>query len=171
MNAQSPMALAREQPFFAGLDPQDADQLAALAREVRFAKDEVIYREGEECQDFYLVVSGRVVLEITPPSGPFPFDTVEAGEEFGWTAVLGSHDRVLLEQPPTDDLQALQARALQDTRVLAFVAARLRALCESDRAFGYDLMRKLLASAVERLQAVRLEVMDLYWPVARRAGA
>lgn len=159
MNAQSPMALAREQPFFRGLDPQDADQLASLAREVRFEKDEVIYREGEECQDFYLVVSGRVVLEITPPSGAFPFDTVEAGDEFGWTAVLGSHDRVL------------QARALQDTRALAFDAARLRALCESDRAFGYDLMRKLLSSAVERLQAVRLEVMDLYWPVARRAGA
>jgi CRP-like cAMP-binding protein len=126
MNALTPMALAREQPFFRGLDPQDADQLASLAREVRFAKDEVVYREGEE---------------------------------FGWTAVLGSHDRVL------------QARALQDTRVLAFDAARLRALCESDRAFGYDLMRKLLSSAVERLQAVRLEVMDLYWPVARRAGA
>lgn len=159
MNALTPMALAREQPFFRGLDPQDAGQLASLAREVRFAKDEVIYREGEECQDFYLVVSGRVVLEITPPSGAFPFDTVEAGDEFGWTAVLGSHDRVL------------QARALQDTLVLAFDAARLRALCESDRAFGYDLMRKLLSSAVERLQAVRLEVMDLYWPVARRAGA
>ncbi|HQW39068.1 MAG TPA: cyclic nucleotide-binding domain-containing protein, partial [Usitatibacteraceae bacterium] len=117
MNAQSPMALAREQPFFRGLDPQDADQLASLAREVRFAKDEVVYREGEECQDFYLVVSGRVVLEITPPSGAFPFDTVEAGDEFGWTAVLGSHDRVL------------QARALQETLVLAFDAARLRALC------------------------------------------
>lgn len=159
MNALTPMVLAREQPFFRGLDTQDADQLASLAREVRFAKGEVIYREGEECQDFYLVVSGRVVLEITPPSGAFPFDTVEAGDEFGWTAVLGSHDRVL------------QARALQDTLVLAFDASSLRTLCESDRAFGYELMRKLLTSAVERLQAVRLEVMDLYWPVARRAGA
>ena len=41
----------------------------------------------------------------------------------------------------------------------------------SNRDVGYDLMRKLLAAAVERLQAVRLEVMDLYYPVARRAGA
>jgi CRP/FNR family transcriptional regulator, cyclic AMP receptor protein len=159
MNAQAPMALVHEQPFVRGFDPHETDQLAELAREVRFATDEIIYREGEECRDFYLVVSGQVVLEITPPSGPFPFDTVEAGDEFGWTAMLGSHDRVL------------QARALRPTTVLAFDAARLRALCESDTAFGYDLMRRLLASAVERLQAVRLEVMDLYWPVARRAGA
>jgi len=159
MNAQMPAALAREQPFFRGFEPQEAGKLAALARPVHFARDEIIYREGEECDDFYLVVSGRVVLEITPPSGRFPFDTVEAGDEFGWTAVLGSHDRVL------------QARALQDTQVLAFDAARLRALCESDTALGYDLMRKLLAAAVERLQAVRLEVMDLYYPVAHRAGA
>ena len=159
MNAQTPAALAREQPFFRGFEPHEIDQLAALARPVRFAKDEIIYREGEECDDFYLVVSGQVVLEITPPSGAFTFGTVEAGDEFGWTAVLGSHDRVL------------QARALQETQVLAFDAAQLRELCESDTAFGYDLMRKLLSAAVERLQAVRLEVMDLYWPVARRAGA
>ncbi len=159
MNAQAPTALVREQPFVRGFDPHEIDHLAGLAREVRFAKDEIIYREGEECRDFYLVVSGQVVLEITPPSGAFPFDTVEAGDEFGWTAVLGSHDRVL------------QARALKPTSVLAFDATQLRALCESDTAFGYDLMRRLLTSAVERLQAVRLEVMDLYWPVARRAGA
>ncbi len=158
MNAQLPAALAQH-PFAQGFEPREIDQLAALARPERFAKDQIVYREGEECDDFYLVVSGRVVLEITPPSGRFPFDTVEAGDEFGWTAVLGSHDRVL------------QARALQDTQVLAFDAARLRALCESDTALGYDLMRKLLSAAVERLQAVRLEVMDLYYPVARRAGA
>ena len=158
MNTPMPMALTQH-PFVQGFEPREIGQLAALARPVRFAKDEIVYREGEECDDFYLVVSGRVILEITPPSGAFTFGIVEAGDEFGWTAVLGSHDRVL------------QARALQDTQVIAFDAARLRALCESDPAFGYDLMRKLLASAVERLQAVRLEVMDLYYPVARRAGA
>lgn len=158
MNTPMPMALTQH-PFVQGFEPREIGQLAALARPVRFAKDEIVYREGEECDDFYLVISGRVILEITPPSGAFTFGTVEAGDEFGWTALLGSHDRVL------------QARALQDTQVLAFDAARLRALCESDPAFGYDLMRKLLAAAVERLQAVRLEVMDLYYPAARRAGA
>jgi CRP-like cAMP-binding protein len=159
MDMRSSEALVRDHPFVRGFEPREIDQLAALARPVRFAKDEIIYREGEECRDFYLVVAGRVVLEITPPSGNFPFDTVEAGDEFGWTAMLGSHDRVL------------QARALQDTQVLAFDAARLRELCESEPAFGYVLMRRLLASAVERLQAVRLEVMDLYWPQAHLAGA
>lgn len=159
MNAQSPAAQAREHPFVRGFEPHEIDKLAALARPVRFAMDDIIYREGEECDDFYLVVSGRVILEITPPSGTFTFGTVEAGDEFGWTAMLGSHDRVL------------QARALQDTQVLAFDADALRTLCETDPAFGYDLMRKLLSAAVERLQAVRLEIMDLYWPVARRAGA
>jgi CRP-like cAMP-binding protein len=159
MNAQSPQSLAREQPFVRQFAPKEAAMLAALAREQHFRQDEIIFREGEECRDLYLVISGRVVMEITPPSGSFPFDTVEHGEEFGWTAVLSGHDRVL------------QARALAPTHVLAFDANALRALCESDSAFGYALMRRLLASAVERLQAVRLEVMDLYWPVAKRAGA
>lgn len=159
MNAQTPKTLVFEHPFVREFDPHEIEQLAALARDVRFAKDEIIYREGEECQDFYLLVSGRVVLEITPASGAFHVDTVEPGDEFGWSAVLMGRDRVL------------QARALQDTRVLAFDGGQLRALCEQDTAFGYDLMHKLLASAAERLQAARLQVMDMNWPVARLAGA
>lgn len=159
MNAQTPAALVRRHPFVEGFEPHQIEKLAALAREVRFAKDQVIYREGEECLDFYLVVSGRVVLEITPPSGAFHVDTVEPGDEFGWSAVLMGRERVL------------QARALADTHVLAFEGARLRELCESDKAFGYDLMHKLLASAAERLQAARMQVMDMNWPVAKLAGA
>ena len=159
MIAQTPKALVFEHPFVRGFDPHEIEQLASLAREVRFAKDEVIYHEGGECQDFYLLVSGRVVLEITPASGAFHVDTVEPGDEFGWSAVLMGRDRVL------------QARALEDTLVLAFDGGQLRALCERDTAFGYDLMHKLLASAAERLQAARLQVMDMNWPVARLAGA
>ncbi len=37
-------------------------------------------------------------------------------------------------------------------------------------ALGY-VSRVPESAAVERLQAVRLEVMDLYWPLAHRAGA
>lgn len=159
MNMSTPMALARQHPFVRHFEPHEVDKFAALAREVSFAKDEVVYREGEECQDFYLIESGRIALEIDPPTGPVRVDTLGVGEEFGWSAVLAGRERVL------------QARALADTRLLAFDGASLRALCESDTGFGYDFMHLLLASAVERLQALRLQVMDARWPVAHRAGA
>ena len=60
---------------------------------------------------------------------------------------------------------------LQDLHALAFDAAALRALCEEDTAFGYELMRRLLAVVADRLQATRLLVMDTHSRVAQRAGA
>ncbi len=159
MNPNLAAVLALEQPFFRDFGAQDAQSLAALARPVRFAPGEIVFREGEGCDDFYLLVSGRLLLEITPPSGAFPVDTVGPGEEFGWTAVLAGQDRVL------------QARALEECRALAFEGQALRALCEANPAFGYHFMRRLLGASVDRLEAVRLQLTDAHWPVAHRAGA
>ena len=159
MNTSTPMALARQHPFVRNFQPHEVDKFAALAREASFAKDQVVYAEGEECQDFYLIDSGSIALEINPPTGPVRVDTLGVGEEFGWSAVLAGRERVL------------QARALVASRLLAFDGASLRRLCETDTAFGYDFMHLLLASAVERLQALRLQVMDARWPVAHLAGA
>jgi len=153
------MALARQHLFVRNFKLHETDQFVALAREVMFAAGEIVYREGEECEDFYLIDSGQVALEINPPTGPVLVDTLGVGEEFGWSAVLAGRERVL------------QARALSQARLLAFDGAALRQLCETDTAFGYEFMQQLLASAVVRLQALRLQVMDARWPVAHLAGA
>jgi CRP-like cAMP-binding protein len=88
----------------------------------------------------------------------FIVDTLAAGDEFGWSSVMGQGT-------------VYQARALSDMDVLAFNAGELRALCEADKAFGYELMRRLLGVVSDRLQVTRLHLMDTYWPVARKAGA
>ena len=158
MNTTTPMELLRKQRFVEGLKEHEIEQLGALAKEVRVARDRVLFGEGAEGTEFYLVVSGTVALEIAPPSGTFVVDTLGAGEEFGWSAVMG-HGTVF------------QARVLQDLHALAFDAAQLRALCERDPAFGYELMKRLLGVVADRLQVTRLHLMDSYWPVARKAGA
>ena len=158
MNDTNPRELARRHPFVRQFASAQADMLAGLAREVAWAKDQVIYREGEAAPDFYLIESGTIALEVDPPTGPVQVDTLTAGEEFGWAAVL-SGPRVL------------QARAMEATRPLAFEGPPPKALCETDPTFGYAFMRVLLASSQERLQALRLQLMDSRWPVAARAGA
>jgi CRP-like cAMP-binding protein len=158
MNTETLMQLLRGQPFAQGFGAHELEQLGALARQVQFSRDQVLFAENEESSEFYLIVSGTVALEIVPPSGIFRVDTLGAGDELGWSSVMG-HGTVF------------QARALQDVQALAFDAAQLRALCEKDNAFGYQLMRRLLGVVADRLQVTRLHVMDSYWPVARRAGA
>jgi CRP-like cAMP-binding protein len=158
MNAETTMALLRRQAFVEGLSERWIEKLAALAKEVRFERDRVLFGEGEESTEFYLIVSGMVALEIAPPGDAFRLDTLTAGDEFGFSAVLGQKT-------------VFQARVLQDMHALAFDAAKLRALCETDTAFGYEFMRRLMGIVSDRLQVTRLHLMDTYWPVAKRAGA
>jgi CRP-like cAMP-binding protein len=50
------------------------------------------------------------------------------------------------------------ARALSPVRAIAFDGAQLRAACESDRSFGYEMMKALLALVTERLDATRIQL-------------
>jgi CRP-like cAMP-binding protein len=143
------------------LQPQHIEKLRALAREVRFEPDQIVFREGDECHDFYLIVSGRVGLEmeIKGPARTLRVHTLTAGDELGWSALLmgsGKH---------------FQARALGAVEALAFDGGALLAACKADPSFGYALMHRLLAVVAERLQATRLQVLDSYSPMAKRAGA
>lgn len=159
MTTNPVMPLLEQQPFAKGLEPAQVEKLAALATRVRFEADEIIFREGDERYEFYLIVSGLVALEIAQPGQTFRVDTLSAGDELGWSSVL------------MDKGKLFQARALQTTTALRFAGADLRAMCEQDTAFGYALMLRLLGVVSERLQATRLQVLDTFWPVAKRAGA
>jgi CRP-like cAMP-binding protein len=158
MNAEDTTALLRNQAFFEGLSEQQIAKLGGLAREVRFGRDHVLFREGEESTDFYLIISGMVALEIAPPSDTLRVETLGADDAFGFSSVMG-HGTVF------------QGRVLEDLHALALDAAKLRNLCETDTALGYEFMRRLMRVVAGRLHVTRLHLIDSYWPVAKRAGA
>jgi hypothetical protein len=54
---------------------------------------------------------------------------------------------------------------------LAFEGTELLDACRDDTLFGFTLMQRLLGVVAERLQATRLQLLDMYSPVAARAGA
>lgn len=157
-NTSTQTLLARH-PFTHGMGGPAIEKLASLARNVSFARNEVIFREGDDIHDFFLVVSGRVALEIVSEGVAHRVHTLSAGDELGWSAVLMGQGKYF------------QARALEQVGALAFDGGELLALCESDPAFGYKLMHRLLGVVAERLQATRLQLLDTYWPVAHKAGA
>ncbi len=160
MTAQtSTQTLLARHPFTFGMGGPAIEKLASLARNVGFARNEVIFREGDDIHDFFLVVSGRVALEIVSEGVAHRVHTLSAGDELGWSAVLMGQGKYF------------QARALEQVGALAFDGGELLALCESEPAFGFKLMHRLLAVVAERLQATRLQLLDTYWPVAHKAGA
>jgi CRP/FNR family cyclic AMP-dependent transcriptional regulator len=159
MTTQAVLDALRKHPFVQGFEAPQVDKLAALAKEVRFDPDQIIFREGDECSEFYLIVSGRVGLEIAAPNRTFRVETLAAGDELGWSAILAGKGK------------HFQARVLAPVEALAFEGPDLMALCRADPALGLNLMIALLGVVSERLQFTRLQVLDTYWPAAKMAGA
>jgi CRP-like cAMP-binding protein len=153
------LAMLRHHPFVLEFEPRHVERLAALAKDVRWERNQLIFREGDECSEFYLIVTGLVSLEIAAPGHTFRVQTLFAGDELGWSAMLGSSGK------------QFQARALERVDALAFESSEILAACREDTAFGFAFMLRLSRLVAERLQATRVQLLDMYSPVAARAGA
>jgi CRP-like cAMP-binding protein len=152
------VAVLGKQPFVEEFQPPHIEKLATLAKEAHFERDHVLFHEGDECHDFYLIVKGRVALEIEAPGHTLRVQTLSAGDELGWSAILmgrGKH---------------FQARALEPVDALALDGVALLQACREDTSFGFALMYRVVGVVSERLQATRLQLLDMYSPVAKRAG-
>lgn len=156
--SHSPLQDLESHPFVSDFSPQDRARLAALAKEVRFAPDQVIFREGDDYSVFYLLGKGMVALELEVPGHVLRVQTLYAGDVFDWSALLphaGKH---------------FQARALDDVTALAFEGEQLLASFRADPQFGLAFMLRLMGVVSERLRNTRLQLVDMYSPVAKRAG-
>lgn len=56
-------------PLFAGLTPHELQAVAQRAAERRYAPDDMLFWEGEECAGIYLIVRGTVKIFKTSSSG------------------------------------------------------------------------------------------------------
>ena len=145
-------------PFVSDFVPEDRARLATLAKEVKFEPDQVIFREGDDYSVFYLLGKGMVALELEVPGHVLRVQTLYAGDVFDWSALLphaGKH---------------FQARALEPVTALAFEGDQLLASFKADPQFGLTFLLRLMGVVSERLRNTRLQLVDMYSPVAKRAG-
>src|SRR5687768_12048628 len=73
----------RAAPFLQGLTDNHVWHLARHVTAVEFAKDEMLFREGDERQFFAILVSGSVAIEKHEGAGSVRLATLGAGEAIG----------------------------------------------------------------------------------------
>jgi CRP-like cAMP-binding protein len=143
--------IIKAQPFFRGFSEPMTDLIVGCAANVRFAGDEYLIREGEPANEFFLIREGKVALSAHAPQyGNLRVQTLGAGEMVGWSWLV----------PPYR--ARFDAVAIEDTRTLRFDGACLRGKCEQDPAMGYELLKRVSRTLVERLESARLQLMDVY---------
>jgi CRP/FNR family cyclic AMP-dependent transcriptional regulator len=144
-------------PFFAGLDPAYMRLIAGCGSNVQFERGQYVFLEGEQADRFYIIRHGKVVLETAAPQmGVRIVETIEAGEVLGWSWLF----------PPYR--WHFSSRALEPVRAVSLDGVCLRDKCEQDHDLGYEIMKRFAAIIIERLQATRLQLLDLYAPPRRR---
>jgi CRP-like cAMP-binding protein len=140
-----------EHPFFSDLEPTHLKLLAECASEMRFEAGQVICRQGEEANSFYLIRQGRVILEaMGPQSGFIAIQTLDAGEVLGWSWLVPPHR------------WRFQGRAVEPARLLALDGRRLRDWCEENPDLGYKLLKRFVQIMAQRLEATRLLLVDMF---------
>jgi CRP-like cAMP-binding protein len=138
-------------PFFAGMKKSQLALLIDCAIAVHFKKGEVVFREGEIANRFYVLETGGVVLESSQEYGePVIVDEIGAGDLLGWSWMF----------PPYS--WQFTARAVQETNAIFFYGTVLREYCERDPALGFELMKRMSVVMNRRLQAARNKMLSLH---------
>ena len=138
-------------PVFAGLSPANLALIAGCGANRHFEAGERLFTEGGQAELFYLIREGAVALEIDAPGrGPLVVETLHDGDVVGWSWLVEPYR------------WEFDARATVSTATVSFDGACLRGKCQDDHELGYQLMRRFAALLIDRLQATRLQLLDVY---------
>lgn len=144
-------ALLGESPVFAGLAREQLELIGGCGGNVAFAAAERLFREGDTADTFFLVRHGLVELDADVPNhGQLHIETVGPGEIVGWSWLIAPYR------------WQFTGHAVEPVRAIQFDGACLRRKCAEDPQLGYDLMMRFTQVLVDRLQATRLKLHDLY---------
>jgi CRP/FNR family cyclic AMP-dependent transcriptional regulator len=145
---QSAEKIISTHPFLAGMSPHQLHLIRDYAMPAHFTANEVIFREGDPANRFYLIESGRVAIESEVMGTPKALiQTIGPGEVLGWSWLF----------PPY--FWHFDARALDSVDAIFLYGTPLREECESDHELGYELMKRLAEVMVKRLQSTRWKLL------------
>lgn len=138
--AASLCKLVAGQRFFEGLTTRQIELLAGLAMEIQFENGQQIFHQGDPANRFYLILEGRVELELeTGSHGVISVRSLGRGDHVGWSWLFsgGSFH--------------VNARAAESTRAIFFYGTRLRQYCEDDHDLGYEIMRRMAETLIRNV--------------------
>lgn len=139
-------------PFFLGMSEHHIRLLADCAIRSNFEADQVIFREGEMANRFYLIERGKIALESSTLGEAVQIDEIGDGDLLGWSWLF----------PPY--AWHFTARALERTTAIFFYGTVLRDYCEKDHSLGFELFKRMSIVMLRRLQAARQKLLNARQP-------
>lgn len=144
-------SIIRGHVFFKDLKEKYLALIAGCAKNIIFKEGAVILEEGKPADYFYLITGGLVAIEIhRDANNPVTVQTISEGDILGWSWLIPPHNN------------RFNCRAIKPTRTIAFDGKCLRNKCEKNHDLGYDVLKRLARVFAQRLEATRLQLVNLY---------
>ena len=136
----------RKVPLFSNLKDKDLATIESLVKERKYARGEIILRQGEEGIGLFIIKKGKVKVSKTLASGKTIDIAVHSdGEYFGELAMLDNKPRTAT------------VTAIEDTEVYIMTYWEFKALLESKP----EIALSLLPVLVERFRETNEQLLEL----------
>ena len=153
MNNQSTAEYLSAHEFFSEFSGDSLKFLCECSsiREINIGQ--ILFRQGENADKFYVVLNGRISIEMPTIMGPtLEIQTLGKDQVLGWSWLISPYK------------WNFQTKAEEDSELLQFDGAAILARCEQDPKFGYELLKKFAALMSVGLNAARQKIMEEWNP-------
>lgn len=139
-------------PLFQQISEEHFEKILEITSLVEVDAKQELFREGDPEDFLYVVIQGRVAIEMFVPSrGRTRIHTAEPMDEIGWSSVT-----------PVVRRRTAGARAVLPSCLLKIDAVKLRQICDEDCSLGYLIMRRMCNVIASRLLTTRLQLLDVF---------
>ena len=152
MNRPDLEAAVAAHPFLIGVSEHHIRLLADCAIRTHFEAGQVIFREGETANRFYLVEQGEVVLEAAGAGDKqVVIETIRDGESARLVVALSARTC------------GTSARGQRNQPARSFSTAQsCVSTCEKDHTLGFELFKRMGEVMTRRLQLARTRLLQAY---------
>jgi len=145
--------LLRRYPFFGFLNDSELKAVAMIADEVNYPDGAEVFQADSPAEWLYFLISGNGsnYFALKNPSAPYKevyAGEINPGELFGVSGLLPPHRYTTI------------LRANGDVRAIRMDARALRASFELDSKLGFEFMKALSLTLMQRLQDARAQIAD-----------
>ncbi len=154
MSNQSTTEYLSAHKFFSEFSDDILKFLCECSSTMVIEKGQILFRQGDNADKFYVVLDGRISIQMPAIMGPtLEIQTLGKDQVLGWSWLIAPYK------------WNFQTRAEEDSELLQFDGTAILARCEQDPKFGYELLKKFADLMSVRLNAAREKMMDEWNPV------
>ena len=140
--------------FLHGIDPAHLEQIATISEVCLYDASDILFHEGEPAEFVYLIVTGKIMLELCPSTIYHKnLMSVGPGEMLGWSAFVEECN------------YASTGVVVAPTQLIRIEGKRLRAICDKDPEFGYDFMHRIMRGLAKRLTTTWTQLSNVLLPM------